>query len=75
MNETFIRIFDLSFEAVNQSHLTLCIWEIPKGVILQTVKTQMKYSKIAFNQGLYCLMYIKVKKDLQKEEYKFFQKL
>ena len=41
MNEAFIRIIDFSFETINQTHLTLCIWETPKRVLLQTVKTQM----------------------------------
>ena len=44
-------------------HLTLCILESPKQVLLQTVKTQMKCSimqhNAAFHQGLHCLLRLK----------------
>ena len=32
---------------------TLCIWETPKQVLLQTVKTQMKCSKMLHFFGVY----------------------
>ena len=41
--------------------LNLCIWVTPEGVLLQTVKTQMKCRIInaAFHQGLHCLLRLK----------------
>ena len=48
-------------------HLTLCIPETPKRVLLQTVKTQMKCSKMLHFTRVYTVC--KGKKDLQTKEY------
>ena len=49
---------------------THCIQETPKRVLLQTVKTQMKCSKMLHFIGVYTVW--KGKKDLQTKEYNFF---
>ena len=47
--------------------LTLCIWETPKRVLLQTVMTQMKCSIMLHFIRVYAVC--KGKKDLQTKQY------
>ena len=49
---------------------TLCIWETSKGVHLQTVKTQMKCSRMLHFIRVYSVC--KGKTDLQTKEYNLF---
>ena len=53
--------------------LTLCIFEIPKRELLQTVKTQMKCSIMLHFIRVYTVC--KGKKDLETKEYNIFLKL
>ena len=52
------------------SFITLCIRETPKGVLLHTVKTQMKCSKMLHFIRVYTVC--KGKKDLQTKKYILF---
>ena len=52
-------------------HLTLCIWETPKRVLLQTMNTQMKYSIMLNVIRVYTVC--KGKNDLQTKETIYFE--
>ena len=55
----------------NAESLTLCMWETPKWVLLQTVKTIWNAAKCAISSG--SALFVMVKKALHTKKYNFFQ--
>ena len=66
---------NINFDFSSHFHpfIALCIWETPKQVLLQTVKTKMKC--IIMMHFIRVHTVCKGRKDLQTKEYNIFLKL